>query len=93
MATHISENLNQTEPSNFDVKNKSIPQEGHLEKLSHDAGKKMGAMTSDFTNKASDYVKTGRDYVKEHPTTGVAIAAAAGLVAGSLLTIALKRKH
>lgn len=61
--------------------------------MSYDAGKKIGAMASDFTNKTSDYVKTSRDYVKENPATGVAIAAAAGVVAGSLLTMALRRRH
>lgn len=77
MANHASETLNKSEPV----------------VMSYDAGKKIGAMASDFTNKTSDYVKTSRDYVKENPTAGVAIAAAAGVVAGSLLTMALRSRH
>lgn len=86
--------LNKNEPVAYDAKNKSMPYEDSMERFSHDAGRKIGEMASDFTHKTSEYAKAGREYVKEHPTTGVAIAAAAGLVAGSLLTMALQsRKH
>ena len=40
----------------------------------------------------SGYVTTGREYLEENPTKSVAIAAAAGLVAGCLLTWAVRRR-
>lgn len=42
-----------------------------------------------MSNQALD---TSRDYVQENPGKSIAIAAAAGLVAGSLLTMALRRR-
>ncbi len=77
--------------------------DNQLSKFSNDAGKKIGTMASDFADSASSYVADfadtasnriamGRNYVKENPATGIAIAAATGLVVGSLLTIALRRK-
>lgn len=37
-------------------------------------------------------IETSRDYVQENPGKGIAMAAVAGLVAGSLLTLALRRR-
>ncbi len=37
-------------------------------------------------------IETSRDYIEENPGKSVAIAAAAGLVVGSLLTLALRRR-
>lgn len=67
------------------------PTEVGLEQLAKDAGKKVGDMGSEIAAKASTYVKTGREYVAENPVKGVAIAAAAGAVVGSLLTLGLRR--
>lgn len=41
----------------------------------------------------AESIKSGREYVKEHPIKGVAVAAVAGLFAGSLLTVLFKRQH
>ncbi len=51
------------------------------------AGEKAGELTSNFAQTASDSIESGREYVKANPIKGVAIAAGAGLVAGSLLTM------
>lgn len=67
--------------------------EKNLEKASHEAGQKAGMMASKFADTATDYVSRSQTYVKANPTKGVAIAAAAGLVAGSLLTMALRRRQ
>lgn len=64
-----------------------------LSEMSHSAGRKLGTMTSNFTNSANEYVKNGRNYVVENPGKGVAIAAATGLVVGGLVTYALSRRH
>ena len=63
-----------------------------IEKFSHDAGQKVGALTSQLQDGASEYVETGRDYIKQNPIQAAAYAAGAGLVLGSLLTLALRRK-
>jgi ElaB/YqjD/DUF883 family membrane-anchored ribosome-binding protein len=73
--------------------------EKNLEKIVHNAGETVGAVAADLANSASDlaksatdYAQTGREYVRENPLKGVALAAAAGIVAGGLLTLALRRR-
>ena len=66
--------------------------ENNLERTAHNTGERLGAMASNFADSASEYVRTGRGYVKENPAKGVAIAAAVGVVAGSLITIAMRRR-
>jgi ElaB/YqjD/DUF883 family membrane-anchored ribosome-binding protein len=60
--------------------------------MSHNAGKKIGEMTSNFAHSSSEYVKSGRDFVVHNPAKGVAIAAATGAVVGSLITLAMRRR-
>ena len=67
--------------------------EKNLEKISHDAGQKAGMMASTLANSATEYVNRSEAYVKANPTKGIVIAAAAGLIAGSLLTMALRRRQ
>ena len=64
-----------------------------LEQLSQNLGEKAGTMASNLATSTSDYVKTGREYVKENPAKGIAIAAAAGVILGSLLTLGLRRRQ
>ena len=64
----------------------------HLDESAHGAGQKLGAMASDVARSATEYVKNTREYVQENPIKGVAYAAAAGALAGSLLTFALRRR-
>ena len=63
-----------------------------IEKLSHDAGQKVGALSSQLQDGAAEYVETSRDYIKQNPIQATAYAAVAGLALGSLLTMALRRK-
>ncbi len=76
-----------------EFKNKIHSSEQQLEKMVHNVGEKIGTMASDFTNTTADSMKQGRDYVQENPVKGIAIAAAAGLVAGSLLTIIARSRR
>ena len=64
-----------------------------LEKVSNDFGRQAGEMVSSISDKGQDYYKTSEDYVKSNPVKGVAIAAGAGLLLGSLLAVALRRKQ
>lgn len=57
-----------------------------LEDISHTVGERAGEMAS----QVGDYYKTSTKYVKENPVKGVAIAAATGVVVGSLLTMAFR---
>lgn len=67
---------------------------GSIEEASHIMGERAGALASQVASSVNEYVKNGREYVQENPAKGVAIAAAAGLVTGSLLTMAFRsRKH
>ena len=67
--------------------------EKNLEKVSHDVGQKAGMMASKFADTTTDYVSRSEIYVKANPAKGVAIAAAVGLVAGSILTMAMRSKR
>jgi len=60
--------------------------------LSHNVGEKVGVVASEFADTASEYVVAGRQYVKQNPEKGMMFAALAGVVAGSLLTLALRRR-
>lgn len=84
--------LGKTNTQAQDAKSKVQMAEKDFEKMSHEAGSKIGAMASEFAHSASEYVETGRGYVKSNPGKSVAIAAAAGLVAGSLITLAMSRR-
>jgi hypothetical protein len=65
-------------------------------KISHGMVDKLGAlgeMTGQIADKTTAYVKTGRHYIQENPIKGAALAAAAGIVAGGLITaITYKRR-
>ena len=87
-----SENINKGNGIVQDYKNKIRNSEEDLERLSQNAGEKVGAMASDFANATTGYIKTGRQFVQENPATSVAIAAATGLILGGLLTASLRRK-
>lgn len=67
--------------------------EQKIEKMSAEAGQKVGVIVADIGKSTTQYVQTSREYVQENPIKGIAIAAAAGLVAGSLLTLALRKKQ
>ncbi len=64
-----------------------------LEKMSREAGEKAGRVASNITDSASGYMKASRDFVKENPVKGVAIAAAAGALAGGIAAAVTRRKH
>ncbi len=64
---------------------------GPLEKITRDAGERAGEAVSHFASSAKQYYDGSREYVKSNPVKGVAIAAAAGLVTGGLLSLALRR--
>ena len=66
--------------------------ENQLEKTAQNAGRKIGAITSDIAHSTSQYVKNGREYVAENPVKGIALAAMAGAMVGSLITISMRRR-
>lgn len=72
--------------------NGALATENSLGKMSHDIGERAGKIAANVSETASDYVQTGRHYVSENPAKGLAIAMAAGVVAGSLITLALSRR-
>lgn len=76
-----------------DFKNKVANPEDHLEQLTHSAGEKIGAMAADIAASTSEYAKSGREYVRENPAKVIAAAAIAGVFAGSLLTMAMRRSR
>lgn len=64
-----------------------------LEKIAHNAGEKAGELTADFASTARKSIASSREYVQANPIRGVAIAAATGVVVGSLLTMIMRRSR
>ncbi len=62
------------------------PKSSNLTEVTQGLGKQVGSAVSQFSGSASDVYTKGYNYVKENPLKGVAIAAAAGIVAGSILS-------
>jgi ElaB/YqjD/DUF883 family membrane-anchored ribosome-binding protein len=70
-----------------------------LNKLSEDAGKKVGEMAAEVKSVADDYVTSGREYVargeeyvKTNPESSMVIALGVGAVIGGLIAFALRKK-
>jgi len=76
----------------FRKNNLPLSFDSQIEKASHDAGKKVGEMANDISHMSVDYINNGKAYVKNHPITGVSIAAGAGIMIGGLMTMALSRR-
>lgn len=94
MAANVTtDTFNKVDKVAHNLKDKVAGAEDQLTQMTYDAGKKVGTLASDFANSTMEYAKEGREYVKANPGKGIAMAAVAGLVAGGLLTIAMRRKH
>jgi|GEM_PF-1728268 len=74
-------------------KNKIFNDGNQLRHLAKSAGERVGMIVSDFKKGTTKTMNSGREYVKENPIKGVAIAAATGLLAGSLLTVAMRSRR
>lgn len=83
----IMENLNKLNGTG------NLAIEDQLSRVESSPGKKMGEMASDFVSTASGHLKTSREYVVENPGKGIIIAAATGLVIGSLITMAIRSSN
>ncbi len=93
MANVTTDTFNKVDKVAHNMKDKVANGEEQLTQMTYDAGKKVGAIASEFANSTLDYAKNGREFVKENPGKGIAIAAGVGLLAGSLLTLAMRRRH
>jgi ElaB/YqjD/DUF883 family membrane-anchored ribosome-binding protein len=86
--------MEKTRNESLNKSNSVRPFEEQIEEATYGAGKKVGQMASDISNTTTDYVKNSRAYVRSNPIAGVSIAATAGLMVGSLMTMAFsKRGH
>lgn len=63
-----------------------------LEQLSRSAGEQVGSIAAELIRSTTSSVKSGREYVKENPISSLALAAAAGLVLGGLLVLAVSSR-
>lgn len=93
MANPTSEPFNKISGAAQDFKNRAQQgAERSMDRFSHEAGERIGAIASQLSDSASEYVEEGRKFVKENPEKGIAIAAGVGAVLGTLLTLAFRRK-
>jgi ElaB/YqjD/DUF883 family membrane-anchored ribosome-binding protein len=83
---------NKTDGFSNELNTKAPMDESALESVAHTAGRRLGAMASDFATGANNYARSGRDYVKANPVKGIALAAAAGALAGSLFSLTLRKR-
>ncbi len=72
---------------------KPLQTDSNYEKSLHDKGQSLADMASTFASTASSYLKNSKDYVKANPNKSVAIAAVAGIVTGSLMSMAMRKKQ
>jgi hypothetical protein len=95
MEENMSTTQTQSKPNGaaHEFANKISGGDGGLDSMSFGIGEKVANMASEIADSTTQYVKTGRDFVKDNPAKGVAYAAAAGVAAGCLLTLALTRRH
>ncbi len=93
MATMANETLTKAKGVTQDFRNGLDEAGNKLEKMSRGTGERFGEMASEFADATRNYAETGREYVKEHPVTGVAIAAATGFVLGSILMKVMQPRH
>ncbi len=70
--------------------NNVLSREPQVERTSKIEGQNTTKMPSKFATSAAKSMKSSRDYVSENPVRGVVYAAAAGIVAGGLLTMAMR---
>ncbi len=93
MANIQNETLSKANGSLQDLKNRNFSPEEKLEKMTSEAGEKVGAIASNLAAKTSLYVKNSRAYIEENPGKSIAIAAGVGLLTGSLLTLAMRNRR
>lgn len=82
-----------TANTNPEIRERVLSAEKSFDRISHEAGQKIGGMAVDVGEATREYVEAGKTYVKEHPVKSVAYAVAAGAVAGTLVTLFANRKH
>lgn len=87
MNTSVHETKNKASDSTREV---GLNAASSMAEATRGFGKEMGKSVSTISDKAGEYYSQGYDYVKENPVKGVAIAALAGVVAGSILS---RRRH
>lgn len=92
MANMTSEFLGKANGLTQDLKNKAVSVENQFENLTFKTGEAAGTIASNLVSAAGRNVKKSREYVIENPMAGIAMAAAAGLVTGSIITMLMRKK-
>ncbi len=93
MANITNEILNKANGPAHDFKDKVQNAEKYMEKISHDVSEKVKTKADDLANSTLEYVKNGQAYVRQNPVKGVAVAVAAGMAIGSLMTLIMQRRQ
>ena len=92
MENKANESLGKINGSLNELQSKAMLAERSLEQMTRNAGEKLGTMASDIAKNATNKAEASRNYIKENPVKGAAIAAGVGLVAGSLITMIMSRR-
>lgn len=67
--------------------------DSNYEKSLRDKGQSFGDMASTLASTTSSYLKSSKEYVKQNPNKSVVMAAVAGIVTGSLLSMAMRKRQ
>ncbi len=76
-----------------DLAYKAHESKNQLSQMAYDSGEKIGSVASDFASSAMDTVRYSQEYVKKNPYKGVAIAATAGIFAGTVLSSLMRGRR
>ena len=85
--------MENTRTESLNGQRKPLQADAHFEKSLQEKAQSLGEMASTFASTTSNYLKSGKDYVKANPNKSVAIAAAAGIVTGSLVSMAMRKRQ
>lgn len=73
-----------------DVKPGALANGTDLEHIAYKAGERVSDLATNFARASADSAKSMSHYVRENPIKGAAVAGAAGILVGTLLTMILR---
>jgi ElaB/YqjD/DUF883 family membrane-anchored ribosome-binding protein len=85
--------LGRTNGMGENIRDKSHEMESQFENLSFNAGQAVGSAASNLVASSARGMRKGREYIIANPVAGVAIATTVGILAGSILTLAMRRRN
>ncbi len=93
MVDTVKETEKKSNGTNYNISSNEKGLAQKIDEVSHKVGSNLGETMNRATAQADEYAKITRKYVEENPVQSIIIAVTVGIVAGSLLTLALRGRH